>query len=66
MSSDRRRQAPSLPTLAVNGRQRYLRWSHRYNTYQVLDPMGHTWRNVRPEIARCYIAAAFPTYLPSI
>ena len=35
---------------------RYLRFSHRFNTWQVLDRTGN-WRNVRPELARCYAAA---------
>lgn len=54
MTADRK------PTYRVNSVTlkdgRYLRFSHRYNSWQVKDRVGN-WRNVRPELARCYAAA---------
>lgn len=54
MTADRK------PTYRVNSVTlkdgRYLRWSWRYNSWQVKDRHG-LWRAVRPEIARCYAAA---------
>lgn len=44
---------------AINGR--YLRYSYRYQTWQVQDSLARTWRNVRPELAAAYNAAGFPT-----
>lgn len=38
---------------------RYLRFSHRQNTWQVMDPHG-AWRNVRIDLARGYASAGFP------
>lgn len=46
------------PTVrTVDGR--YLRWSWRYNTFQMKTVAGE-WRNVPAHIARCYAAAGFP------
>lgn len=39
---------------------RYVRWSWRYQAWQSKDPIAGTWRNIRPEMARCYVAAGFP------
>lgn len=62
MSSDRikgrRDQAPIKAVRREDGR--YVRWSWKYNTWQVNDPTAHTWRNIRPELARCYAASGFP------
>lgn len=63
MSSDRhpRRDPPPPPG-------RSLRWSHRYNTFQVASRYNGavTWRNVRPELARCYAAAGVTRVQDSI
>lgn len=56
MSSDRK------PTKAVSTRRadgRYLRWSWRYNTWQVKARDG-SFRNVSVPMARAYAAADFP------
>ena len=56
MSSDRK------PQMTVSSRRadgRYLRFSWRYNTWQVKDRMGN-WRNVHVGMARAYASAGFP------
>lgn len=55
MSSDRRGPTPTVRR--KDGR--YLRFSHRYNTWQVIDTRG-AWRNVRIDLARGYASAGFP------
>lgn len=55
MSSDRSPDR-ALARAKIEGR-RMLRWSWRYDTWQVRDPVAGIWRNVRPELARCYAAA---------
>lgn len=40
------------PALSVGDRK--LRFSHRYKTWQVQDRVTRDWRNVNPEMARCY------------
>ena len=37
---------------------RYVRFSHRYNAFQVQTREG-VWVNVRPVVARAYVAAGF-------
>ena len=39
---------------------RYLRFSHRYNAWQVQDTHAGIWRNVSVPMARSYAAAGFP------
>ena len=57
MSSDRR------PTYSVRSIRtpdgRYLRFSHRYNAWQVKTREG-AWVNVSVPMARCYAAAGMP------
>lgn len=59
MSADRypARKRAAAPARAPDGR--YVRWSYRYHTYQVLDRLGE-WRNIREPLADAYIAAGFP------
>lgn len=51
-----KRKGP-VPTFRSDGR--YVRFSWRYNAWQVMNKDG-TWRNVRPFIAQCYVAAGMP------
>jgi len=53
--TDRKNKARIIRSL--DGRR--IRFTHRFNTWQVLKPNGD-WRNIRPELARCYAAAGFP------
>jgi hypothetical protein len=57
MSSDRH---PTRPVAAVRREDgRYLRYSFRYDTWQVRTRHG-TWANIRIELARAYAASGFP------
>ena len=38
---------------------RYVRFSHRYKSWQIQTRTGD-WRNIRPSLARCYVAAGLP------
>ena len=58
MSSSRARTPGPQAQRAINGR--YLRYSYRYRTWQVQDPLARVWRNIRPEMAAAYSAAGFP------
>ena len=62
MSSDRRR-APTITNYHVKAVRlpdgRYLRWSHRYNAWQMMTREG-TFINVSVPMARAYAAAGFP------
>jgi hypothetical protein len=55
MSSDRK-PTKAVPTMRVDGR--YLRFSHRYNTWQVKTRDGFI--NCSVPMARAYAAAGFP------
>lgn len=56
MSTDRR--SPTPRPFRADGR--YLRFSHRYNTWQVKTAAGD-WRNLRQiELVRAYAAMGFP------
>lgn len=55
MSADRRPRY-AVKSLHIDGR--YLRWSWRYNTWQVLT-RTHQWVNIKVPLARCYAAAGF-------
>ena len=55
MTSARKGPAPTVRR--EDGR--YLRFSHRYNAWQVMDRLGQ-WRNIRVELARGYASAGFP------
>ncbi len=58
MTTERRpRSAPKAQRLPDG---RYIRFSWRYNTWQVQGGPLREWRNIRPELARCYAAAGFP------
>ena len=58
MTSDRRGAKPKQQmTRTVLGR--YMRFSHRYNCWQVQTRDG-TFKNVSVPMARCYAAAGFP------
>ena len=57
MSSDRYpRPAPCNPPPPIG---RAIRWSQRFNTYQVGTRYNGVvvYRNIRPELVRCYAAA---------
>jgi hypothetical protein len=61
MSSDRikgHNRTPVKPVRRADGR--YLRFSWRYNAWQIQSPITNDWRSIRPEMARCYAAAGFP------
>lgn len=69
MSSDRRKGEarvaayrvlrPVTPESPKDKRvARYVRFSHRYATWQVQSREG-IWLNVRPVVARAYVAAGF-------
>ena len=56
MSSDRKPNK-AISTRRVDGR--YLRFSHRYNAWQIKTKDGQ-FRNVNAVMARAYAAAGFP------
>jgi hypothetical protein len=58
MSSNRRRTHTPRDVRRPDGR--YVRWSFRYNAWQVRDAVTGAFRNIKPEMARCYAAAGFP------
>jgi hypothetical protein len=68
MTADRiKRHHADAPTPApVTARRRadgrYVRFSHRYNTWQVKTPTptGPVWRNISANLARVYTACGFP------
>lgn len=54
---------PPCPPALMLSRGRYVRFSHRYNTWQVnrKNAAGQMeWHNISTNIARCYAAAGFP------
>lgn len=58
MTTRRKGPVPAMPPgLALYHRK--LRFSHRYNTWQLMDRVTGAWRNTTPEMARCYAAAGF-------
>ena len=59
MSERKRLVARRGPTpLVVDVKQRKLRWSWRYQTWQVnVNGRPDDWRNIRAPLARCYAAA---------
>lgn len=65
MSSDRRPVRYLAPTLGQTHSTRtpdgrYIRFSHRFNAWQVQDHTAGVWRNVRVELARAYVASGMP------
>jgi len=49
------------PRKTDNGRA--LRWSHRFNTWQVNSSADHQgWRNIKVGLARCYGALGWPIH----
>ena len=58
MTADRRpRNQPKAQRLPDG---RYLRYSYRFNCYQVQGGPLKEWRNLRPQLFDCYVAAGFP------
>lgn len=53
---------PMLPPALERSNGRYIRFSHRYNTWQVRKHTGSgwEWKNVSANIARCYAALGYP------
>lgn len=68
MTAQRKPRGQMSPTpaaqRAIGGR--YLRWSFRYATWQVQDPLARVWRNVRPELVASFTNAGFPSYVPDV
>ena len=56
MSADRSRGRSDRPAKPTMSGGRYVRFSWRFSCWQV-QLQDRTWRNVRPELARCYVAA---------
>ena len=59
MSSDRRKPGAAPQKMVVRADGRYLRFSWRYDTWQVKTRTG-AWVNVRTALAQAYAAAGFP------
>ena len=57
MTSDRRKQAVAPKARVADGR--YLRWSWRYNAWQIRSREG-VWHNCNVPMARCYATMGFP------
>ena len=51
-----------VPPVLVHTRGRYVRFSHRYNTWQVNKRVGDTllWVNISANMARAYVAGGLP------
>lgn len=54
--------ADNVPPPLVHTRGRYVRFSHRYNTWQVRKWAGDTllWVNISANMARAYAASGLP------
>ena len=51
------------PSPLMVSRGRYVRFSHRYQCWQVTKPSAAgymEWRNISANLARCYVAAGLP------
>ena len=59
MTSDRRKTGVAAQKMVMRVDGRYLRFSHRYASWQVQTRAG-LWANIRTEQARAYAAAGFP------
>lgn len=54
---------PPAPPALIKSHGRYVRFSHRYNTWQVnrKNPAGQMeWHNISVNLARVYAAAGLP------
>lgn len=58
MTTERKRGKPSQK-MTRTALGRYMRWSWRYNTWQVQTREG-VWKNASVPMARAYAAAGFP------